>query len=290
MADDWSAWTGREELREDHIDSEAVRRWLATFDRDAPEDGMVPQGFHWCLCLPDTLTASLGADGHPARTNDRPGLLPPVPLPRRMWAASQIEFLQPLHPGQAIVRRSRVAAIKEKQGSTGKLVFVELVHDIDADAVPHVRETQSLVFREAATGAVAKSGDDGSSFDPGAWDFHRVITPSTPLLFRYSALTFNSHRIHYDLPYAQQEEGYHGLVVHGPLTATLLLDLAARRFGDNRLRNFSFRGLAPAIAGEPLHLALRGSGDEIELAAINAQGQTIMTASAREGDSDPVGA
>jgi 3-methylfumaryl-CoA hydratase len=288
MVDDWAAWTGREELRDDRIDSEAVRRWLATFDRAAPENGLVPQGFHWCLCLPDAPTTSLGADGHPVRTDDRHGLLPPVPLPRRMWAASQVEFLAPLRTGQAVTRRSRVASIREKQGSTGKLIFVELVHSINADAECCVRETQSLVYREAAAGSAAKPSDDSHSFDPSAWEFHRVVEPSTPLLFRYSALTFNSHRIHYDLPYAQQEEGYRGLVVHGPLTATLLLDLAARHFGDNKLRHFSFRGLAPAIAGEPLHLALRGSGNEIDLIAVNAQGQQIMTASAQERSPDLV--
>ncbi|OZA55623.1 MAG: hypothetical protein B7X78_10550, partial [Sphingomonadales bacterium 39-62-4] len=117
-------------------------------------------------------------------------------------------------------------------------------------------------------------------FDPAPWTAHRMVVPAEPQLFRFSALTFNSHRIHYDLPYAQSEEGYRGLVVHGPLTATLLLDLAQAELGTNALKSFAFRGLSPAICGEPLHLAMRGSGAEIELAAFAADGRPVMAASA----------
>ena len=145
-----------------------------------------------------------------------------------------------------------------------------------------VREVQSLVYREAAAPGTPPAppplGEGG--FDPGEWSVHRVVTPSGPLLFRYSALTFNSHRIHYDLPYAMGQEGYRGLVVHGPLTATLLLDLARRELGDNTLESFTFRGLSPAICGEILHLALRANDGGWELGAFAGDGRHVMSASA----------
>lgn len=278
----WDDWIGREDVRRDHIDPAAVTRWLATLDRAAPADGSVPQAYHWCLGLPDAPTAILGADGHPVRQDSDDSFLPPIPLPRRMWAASKVEFLSPLRPGQSVARTSRVAAITEKQGGSGRLVFAEVAHETRGDGELAVRETQSIVFREPApAGAPPAPPPPGDgSFDPSLWDAHRMIVPSEALLFRYSALTFNSHRIHYDLPYACQQEGYRGLVVHGPLTATLLLDLAQRRFGDNAVRRFAFRGTSPAICGEELHLALRGSGDAIELGAFAADGRQVMAATA----------
>lgn len=199
-----------------------------------------------------------------------------------MWAASKVEFLNPLRPGQRVMRSSRVAAITEKQGGSGALVFAQIAHETHGDGELAVRETQTIVFREPApAGAPPAPPPPGEGrFDPGGWDAHRMLVPSEALLFRYSALTFNSHRIHYDLPYATEEEGYRGLVVHGPLTATLLLDLAQRHFGDNALTRFDFRGTSPAICGEQLHLALRGDGDDIVLGAFASDGRQVMAASA----------
>ncbi len=279
---DWSAWIGREDIRHDHVDPGAVNRWLATLDRAAPADGSVPQAYHWSLCLPDAPTATLGADGHPVREDSDDSFLPPIPLPRRMWAASKVEFLAPLRPRQSIMRSSRVASITEKQGGTGKLVFAEIAHETRGDGALAVREIQSIVFREPApAGAPAAPPPPGEGkFDASGWEAHRMLVPSEALLFRYSALTFNSHRIHYDLPYATHEEGYRGLVVHGPLTATLLLDLAALHLGDNMLQRFAFRGLSPAICGDPLHLVLRRDDDTIALAAFAADGRQVMAATA----------
>ncbi|WP_439569150.1 FAS1-like dehydratase domain-containing protein [Sphingopyxis sp.] len=279
---EWDAWIGREETRQDRVDKSAVARWLATFDRSTPPDGSVPQAYHWCLRLPDAPTAALGIDGHPVRDDSASSFLPPVPLPRRMWAASKVEFIAALRPDQKVRRTSRVASIIEKQGETGKLVFAEIAHETRADGTLCVREIQSIVFREPSpTGAPpVPAPRRADRFDPTAWDAHRMLQPSESLLFRYSALTFNSHRIHYDVPYATREEGYPGLVVHGPLTATLLLDLAARQFGDNVLRRFDFRGIAPAIANEELHLALRSANDTIEFGAFTADARQIMTATA----------
>lgn len=279
---EWAAWVGREETRSDRVDAGLLGRWCATLDRAAPVGGAAPQGLHWCLCLPDAPTAALGPDGHPRRDDGPEGFLPPVPLPRRMWASSKVEFLRALRTGEAVERRSRVLSVTPKQGGSGHLVFVDVAHETLGDGVPAVREVQSIVYREAAPAGTPPAPPPlgEGRFDPAAWDAVRTVEPDAALLFRYSALTFNSHRIHYDRPYATGEEGYRGLVVHGPLTATLLLDLARRQLGDNVLERFAFRGLSPAVADEPLHLAFRRADAGYEMGAYAADGRAVMGATA----------
>lgn len=281
--DQWKDWIGREEQRRDRIDEALAARWLATFDREAPTGAMLPQGFHWCLCSPDAATAALGPDGHPIREDGPGSFLPPVPqLPRRMWASSKVEFLAPLPLGAAVRRASRVASVEAKTGGSGDLMFVTVQHETFADEVLAVREAQSLVYRGAAAADAALSPPPPGEgrFDPSPWSVHRALVPSEALLFRFSALTFNSHRIHYDLPYAREVERYRGLVVHGPLTATLLLDLARRELGDNALESFAFRGLSPAVSGEALNLVLRRSDAGYELGAFAADGRPVASANA----------
>jgi 3-methylfumaryl-CoA hydratase len=278
----WEQWIGRSERRTDRADAAHAARWLATLDRAAPADGTMPQGFHWCLCTPDAPTSALGPDGHPLRDDSPDSFLPPVPLPRRMWASSKVEFHAPVTIGAPVERRSSILSVTEKQGGSGLLVFVDIAHETLCDDALAVREVQSIVYRDAAPAGsppVPPPPDEGS-FDPAPWSAHRALVPDEPLLFRYSALTFNSHRIHYDLAYATGIEGYRGLVVHGPLTATLLLDLAQAELGDNALKSFAFRGLSPAICAEPLHLVMRGEGQALELAAFAADGRQVMAASA----------
>lgn len=279
---EWNAWIGREQRSTDRLDPSLAARWCATFDLPAPSDEAMPQGIHFCLCTPEAPTAQLGEDGHPRRDDSAASFLPPVSLPRRMWAASEIEFLGPIAVGAAVERVSRVAAIAAKDGRSGPMTFVEVVHETLADGALAVRETQTLVYREAAAGdaPLAPPPVGESRFAPAGWDAHRVVHPDPRLLFRYSAVTFNTHRIHYDAAYAREVERYRGLVVHGPLTASLLLQLAARELGDNVLKRFAFRGLSPAIAGEPLHLVMRGTGDAIELAAFADDGRQVTGASA----------
>ena len=278
MSGDWQAWIGRQDVREDRVDPALAARWCATLDRPLPADGTAPQGLHWCLCTPDAPTAALGRDGHPDRTGSADDFLPPIPLPRRMWAASTITFHAPLTLGATVRRTSTVQAITPKSGGSGPLVFVEIAHETRAEEVLLVREVQTIVYRGEAGASAAPPAP--VPFDTGAWTFTRTLVPEPPLLFRYSALTFNSHRIHYDLPYATEVEGYRGLVVHGPLMASLLLDLARQHLGDNALRTFTFRALAPAIAGEALHLCLRETGETIALAAFSQHGQQVVQASA----------
>lgn len=279
---DFSAWIGRETRAADRLDEGLATRWLATFDLARPHPPIMPQGIHFALCTPEAPTARLGEDGHPARDETPESFLPPFPMPRRMWASSKIAFHAPIAIGAVIERTSRVASVSEKEGGSGPLAFVDVEHVTHANGTVAVIETQTLVYRDAATPDAPLSppppGD--GQFSPEGWDAHRALTPSSALLFRYSALTFNTHRIHYDAPYARDIERYRGLVVHGPLTASLLLQLAARELGENRLRSFAFRGLSPAIAGEALHLVMRAKDDGYELAAFAADGRQVTAASA----------
>ena len=280
--ENFADWIGREQRSADRLDPALAERWCATFDRDAPLGEAMPQGIHFCLCTPEARTAQLGEDGHPARDDSAASFLPPVPLPRRMWAGSAIRFHAPLTIGATVERVSRIASITDKSGSRGRMVFVEVDHETSADGVLAVSEMQTLVYLEAlAPDAPLSPPEPGPDrFDPGDWDAHRAMRPDPRLLFRYSALTFNTHRIHYDAPYAHDVERYHGLVVHGPLTASLMLQLAAERCGENRLASFRFRGLSPAIADEPLHLTLREKDDALELAAFAQDGRQVTQASA----------
>ena len=277
---EFDAWIGREVKASDQLDRALAKRWLATFDLPAADT--MPQGIHFAICTPDAPSDALGEDGHPLRDTSDASFLPPFPMPRRMWASSAIEFIAPICVGAAITRTSRVASVKEKEGSSGKLAFVDIEHLTHADGALSVREMQALVYREAAAPDAPLSppeiGDDG--FDVTAWDSYDIRRPDERLLFRFSALTFNTHRIHYDLPYARDVERYRGLVVHGPLTASLLLQFAARELGDNRVTRFAFRGVSPAIVGEALFLTLRQRGDDYEIGAFAGDGRQVMKATA----------
>jgi 3-methylfumaryl-CoA hydratase len=275
-------WIGREDHARDRMDEALARRWLATFDLAADTAGAMPQGIHWCLCTPETLGARLGPDGHPLRDGGADTFLPPIAAPRRMWAGSVCTFHAPIAVGSAIERVSRIEAIEQKQGSTGPLTFVTILHQTSADGRPAVTERQTLVYREAPPpgSQPAPPSPGEGEINEGAWDTAIRLTPTPQLLFRYSALTFNTHRIHYDADYVRKVENYRGIVVHAPLMASLLLQLAAREFGGNALKEFAFRGVSPAIAGEELVLALRGSGDAIELGAFAADGRQVLSAQA----------
>ena len=278
----YDAWIGRETRAKDRLDEGLAARWLATFDLATPHPPIMPQGIHFALCTPQAPTAKLGEDGHPAREDGADSFLPPFQMPRRMWASSTIHFHAPIAIGAVIAQTSRIAAISEKQGSTGPLAFVDVSRETRANGTLAVVETQSIVYREAANPgqSLAPPPLGEASFSPEGWDAHRTLTPDPRLLLRYSALTFNTHRIHYDAPYASEVERYRGLVVHGPLIASLLLQLAARELGENRLRRFAFRGLSPAIAGEPLHLVMRANAEGYELAAFAGDGRQVTAASA----------
>ena len=298
---DWQDWIGKTHVQSDILTPALVQRHRATLDL-TPHDPAPLPGIHWILNLPEAATADLGEDGHPRR--DIAGsFLPPIDLPRRMWASSEVEFLGDIPVGAAVTRTSTIADIAKKTGSSGRLAFVTLDHAIEADGLAVVREKQTLVYREAnkspspsgeglgvgtlnsrATPAVESKPIVPTPTPPlkgrglESWPHHRTLTPSETLLFRFSALTFNTHRIHYDLPYARDVEGYKALVVHGPLTATLLLNWATELFGP--IRRFAFRAVSPAFAGEELTLVARQDSDGITLAALGPTGTECIKASA----------
>ncbi len=275
---EWDAWIGKAEISEDLLTPGLVQRFRACIDSSQTGEP-APQGIHWCLCLAHAATADLSKDGHSRRTKD--SFLPPIPLPRRMWASSKVSFKSPILVGADIRRTSVIAAITEKSGGSGPLVFVDIDHDISAHGHLAISERQTVVYRGAANGPQGPLAPGEGKPNLADWDWHREIRPSEAMLFRYSALTFNSHRIHYDRPYAVDEEGYRGLVVHGPLTASLLLDLAAHHGSPNQLTAFAFRGQSPAFVGETLHLVGRaGKPGAITLAALGSDGRLVMSAEA----------
>ena len=230
-------WLGRTETREDILTPGLIEKFRAAFGAHIWDGaGDVPLGIHWCLTLDAIPGSSLSKDGHPSRG----GFLPPVALPARMWAGGDVTHIAPLRVGQTVTRRSTVKDITAKTGRSGTLVFVAVEHAYSNGDKICIREEQTIVYRDIT---VPKS-EKRPPVAPDPKTLRSRLTPDSVLLFRYSALTFNAHRIHYDQAYATETEGYPGIVVHGPLQATLLLNLAAEALQDQPNR-FSFRGLAP---------------------------------------------
>ena len=270
-------WVGRSETLSDDITAAPMRALAATLDRDdaAPAPGTpLPPLWHWLYFLPAHPAREVGEDGHARRG----GFLPPVPLPRRMWAGSRLawETANPLRVGDAARRTSRIASVNHKAGRTGDLVFVTVVHELHNARGLSLTEEHDIVYRGAP-----RPGDPAPQPVAADADAHwqRQLTPDEVLLFRYSALTFNGHRIHYDRSYVTGVEGYPGLVVHGPLIATLLLDLL-RRHTDRPVRRFAFKAVRPAFDGRPLRVCGRPEGGRVALWAQDHEGWQTMTATA----------
>jgi len=277
-------WIGKQERESDTITPELLKRFRATLSDYTELGSQLPLGLHWCLALPAVTRDGLGVDGHPAKG----GFLPPVPLPRRMWASSRVRFHTPPSVGAPIERTSTIADVVLKQSTaSGPLVFVYVDHAYTQktaqDNETLIQDRQTIVYRQPSAFKQAESQE--SKKLPQSSGRSLNIMPDSTLLFRYSAMTFNGHRIHYDHNYTTSEEAYPGLVVQGPLMATLLMNLAQARRPNNRLRAFEFRGAAPAFVDQALQLSVKD--DEAEsLEARNHQGALIMTASAGFGDSD----
>lgn len=270
-------WIGRTHEVEDIVTPRLVASYRAMLGSHlaAPQADAAPLALHWCLA-PDIADAGLlGPDGHPAKG----GFLPPVTLPRRMWAGSDLRLPGTLATGDTVRRRSTIAKIEEKHGRSGPLVFVTVRHEWCNDAGPAVEEDQIIVYREAA-GPGAASPEAPSREHPSV-PHERAVEIDPVLMFRYSALTFNGHRIHYDYPYATGIEHYPGLVIHGPLQATLLLNFAASIHGRPP-RYFSFRGTSPAAGMQTLTLrAAPDSAGGLALEVHSATMQVTMKASAQ---------
>jgi 3-methylfumaryl-CoA hydratase len=266
------AWTGRTETAQDVVTAAPLRMLRATLDLPPdPVPDTLPPLWHWLYFLPSARQGELGPDGHPRRG----GFLPPVPLPRRMWAGGQLEFFDPLRVGDTIARTSTIEDVKVKSGRSGELCFVRVRHEVSSLRGPALREFHDIVYRpEPAPDAVAPAYDMAA-----AAQWREPIVPDDVLLFRYSALTFNGHRIHYDRRYVTQVEGYPGLIVHGPLMATLLAGSAGRQFAGRQAASFTFRALKPVFDLQPFDVCgARQGPDAADLWIHDAAGHKAMTA------------
>lgn len=274
-------WIGRTERCVDRVDAARVVQLGATLDREdvhARNGDELPPLWHWMFFTPVAPASQLSPDGHPKRG----GFLPPVALPRRMWAGGRLAFERPLRVGDDLVRESRILDVQGKQGRSGSLVFITVGHEISDARGAAIREEYDIVYRDeprpqptardaSPTGADARTDED----------FSRRIVPDSVLLFRYSAVTFNGHRIHYDRSYVTDVEGYPGLVVHGPLIATLLLDLLRGERPAARVAHFSFKARRPLFDLHPFDVCGRANGEcTFDLWARDYEGRLAMQASA----------
>jgi len=252
-------WIGRTQLAHDVVTPTPFAALSATLDYppEQPATGTpLPPLWHWLYFLPLYRQSEVGHDGHAKRG----GFLPPVALPRRMWAASELDFREPLRVGEAITRTSTIADVTEKSGRSGALVFVRVRHDIrhEQQDDPAITEFHDIVYREAPKADAAAPAPRPA---PATAAWERTIAPDDVLLFRYSALTFNSHRIHYDRRYVTEVEGYPGLVVHGPLLATLLLDLLRRQRPEATVTRYEFRAARPVFDTHPFQVCGEPAAD-----------------------------
>jgi len=273
----FEAWIGREQESSQRILAETASAMAATLDWErAPAAGEpLPPGWQWLYFNPVTPSSALSADGHPRRG----GFLPPIELSRRMWAGSRIHYLNDLSIEAQATRRSRILKIENKVGKRGALSFVTVQHTISCGDVPCISEEQDIVYREAVPPGSVPAAAPQRHDEVAQWS--RSIELDTTLLFRYSALTFNGHRIHYDQAYARAEDGYPDLVVHGPLTATLLQQFALEHGPGRPLARFEFRGVTPLFVARPFRLEGREMGNgSLALWARGPDGELAMSATA----------
>jgi len=273
--DELLSWEGREETSQDLITLAPVRALAATLDHDSGgylDGGILPPLYHWLYFLLPTRFSDLATDGHAKKG----GFMPPVPFPRRMFAGARVDYLGNLRIGERVERVSSIKKVRYTEGRSGPLVFVTVAHHISNDDGLKLTEEQDIAYRPASE---LKAGTTVTATEIPDPDFSREIAPDERMLFRFSALTLNSHRIHYDLPYARSE-GYPALVIHGPLTAMLLADLVARECGNPELRHFSFRAKNALFLGDRIRLTGMRAEEAVELTALGEAGVTALSATA----------
>ncbi|PCI03888.1 MAG: acyl-CoA dehydrogenase [Hyphomicrobiales bacterium] len=287
MNEDFSDWIGQTQSISDVIDARHANLMAATMARPEVEGEIkpfsegdeLPLGWQWIYFLQAAPSSQLGRDGH-SKTG---GFLPPIPLPRRMWAGSRLEFLQPLLIGDQVEKKTEILSVTPKEGKSGPLYFVTVKHSFTKQTGLCLVEEQDLVYRsDPRPDSVAPQLSEA----PAQAKFSREIVPTSTWLFRYSALTFNGHRIHYDVDYAREVEGYRNLVFHGPLSATLLLELASeiagkqqgKQQGKQKLASFSFRAISPLFADRSFSIHANANGSEIW--AANPDGKLAISAKA----------
>lgn len=279
LAADLNGWIGRSQEQRDAIDVDRARRLQATLDDPFPHldtGDALPPLWHWAYFWEESRRSDLGEDGLAVGA----GLLPPVGLPRIMWAGSRVSFPASLIIGEAATRRSTILRISEKQGRSGRLCFVTLRHEVFQDGQLRIDEEMDVVFREAADGPEKLPIGQTA---PEAGDWSQEVTPDPVLLFRYSALTWNSHRIHFDRDYVTAQEGYPGLIVHGPLLATLMIDQLRRQLPAVRISSFGFSALRPVFDGADFIVSGRREEEGAALWVTDSDGLLAMKGSAGFG-------
>jgi len=266
------AWVGRTETMVDMIGPGPARRLQATLDRDPTfaVGDTLPPFWHYLYFNPEATASQLKEDGHEQLGR----FLPPVALPRRMWASGRVDLTRPLRIGETATKTSTVQDLTMKEGKSGKLCFVTLDHDITVEGEVRFKERQNIVYRELpaldSPQLVGKPAPKNAAFET-------IVTPDPVMLFRYSALIFYGHRIHYDADYSREVEGYPGLVVHGPLTATLLVDLGLRNRANAMLKSFEIRAMSPLFSPAPIHLEGLNDGEMTRMWARTPDGTLAMT-------------
>ncbi len=275
-ANQFTEWVGKTQCVQSDLSPWPAQAAVATLDASGmvmePEEPLPPL-WQWFYFLQTERQDRLGVDGHPERGE----FMPPIDLPRRMFAGARMRFHRPLILGRAAQRTATIREVQLKSGRSGKLAFVKVSYDFHQDGVLCIEEEQDIVYREPGTPATAPAVVEPEAPEAGVWQ--RTVIPDPRLLFRFSALTFNAHRIHYDRRYASAEEGYPGLVVHGPLVAILLADLV-RRNDTRTMSQFQFRGRAPLFDLAPFRIMGRLKADEVELEARGPDGATTLSATA----------
>jgi 3-methylfumaryl-CoA hydratase len=278
MSDEYKDWIGRQEMMDALVTAYQANALTATLDRDDPPfaDGdAIPPGWHQFYMREVVKLSDTARDGHPKRGD----FLPPIALPRRMWAGTKSNFLKPIHIGERIRKTTTIEAVTPKTGKTGQLVFLKLRHEIEGEDGPATIEIQDVVYREASKPGEAPPAPPTA---PEGAVWARSIHPTAVLLFRFSALTMNSHRIHYDRSYVTEIEKYPGLLVHGPLTQTLLMDLFRREMPDATMKSFTVRAVSPLFDIHDFKVEGRPGDDgaSASLWAVNHEGALAMTAEA----------
>jgi 3-methylfumaryl-CoA hydratase len=271
MSDNFRDWIGRKTEREDVISERVIAEFEATLAPHLFKTKFAPLGIHWCLS-PDMVMADLlGGDGHPRLGK----FLPDVGLPRRMWAGGEVRMMDSFKSGDVVRKQSVIGDLSFKEGKTGKLCFVTVNHIYSVGEAVIVEERQDIVYREAVGATASSATPPAVKPEPNAWS----IRPTSTMLFRYSAMTFNGHRIHYDEPYARDVEGYGGLVVHGPLQATFMLNFAASKIGRPP-KVFSYRGVSPLVLTDSMLIDATDVDGSLSLRTISSAGVVTMTGEA----------
>lgn len=275
--ENFNAWIGKKEISKDFVNSRPIEMLKALLNEKNKEVVDLPHLSHWLYFLPIFNQDELSDDGHPRKGE----FLPPIPFPKRMWAGGRLSFLIPIQINQHIRRESEITKVEFKQGKSGNMYFVTIKHRIYAEDQLAIIEEQDIVYRDASHPAQVSKNEsvntiDRSIIEPKPFSYKKRFPIDTPALFRFSALTFNSHKIHYDRPYAMQQEGYPGLVVHGPLLATLLVDHFQQEYPSKRITTFDFRAVSPVFDFDEFFVCGDIKAQDATLWIEKANGQIAM--------------